>query len=84
MGTSKIKIEKFNRKGDFGIWKKKMRAVVVQQKCVHTIRDGSDFPEVMKASKKQEIQELAYSLQILNLSDNVLRKIDEEDTATKI
>ncbi|PON86502.1 hypothetical protein TorRG33x02_176960 [Trema orientale] len=52
MGTSKIEIEKFNGKGDFGMWKKKMRAVLVQQKCVHAIEDGSDYPEVMKASEK--------------------------------
>ena len=84
MGSSKFEIEKFDGKGDFPMWKKKMRAVLVQQKCAKAIGDPSDFPEMMKSSDKQEILETAYSLLILNLADNVLRQVDEEDTALKV
>ena len=84
MGSSKIEIEKFDGKGDFGMWKKKMKAIMVQKKCVKAIGDPSDLPEVMKSSKKQEMLENAYSLLILNLADNVLRHTDEEDFAAKI
>ena len=84
MGSSRIDIERFDGKGDFSIWKKKIKAVLVQQKCAKAISDPSEFPEVMKASEKQEIMENAYSLLILNLADNVLRQVDEEDTALKI
>ena len=38
----------------------------------------------MKSSKKHEIMENPYSLLILNLVDNVLRQVDEEDTALKV
>ena len=78
MGSSK-----FNGKRDFSMWKKKMKAVLVQQKYAKAIADPSEFPEVMKSSKKQEIFENAYSLLILNLADNVLHQVDEEDTALK-
>ena len=73
MGSSKIDIEKFDGKGDFSMWMKKMRDVLVQQKYAKAIGDLSEFPEVMKSSEKQEIMENAYSLLILNLADNVLR-----------
>ena len=84
MGFSKIEIEKFDGKGDFSMWKKKMRVVLVQQKCAKVIRDPSNFPEVMKSTEKQGILENANSLLILNLVDNVLRQVDEEDTTFKV
>ena len=84
MGLSKIDIENFDGKGDFSMWKKKMRAVLIQQKCAKAISDPSKFPEVMKSSKKHEIMENPYSLLILNLVDNVLRQVDEEETALKV
>ena len=69
MGLYKIEIEKWDRKGDFSMWNKKMRAVLVQQKRAKA-RDPIDFPEVMKSSDKQEIMKNAYSLLILNLAEN--------------
>ena len=36
------------------MWNKKMRAVLVQQKCAKEIEDMSEFLEVMKSSEKQE------------------------------
>ncbi|PON96088.1 hypothetical protein TorRG33x02_080180, partial [Trema orientale] len=84
MGTSKIEIEKFDGKGDFNMWKKKMKAVLVQQKCAKALGDVSGLPETMKPSEKEELLETAYSLLILNLADNVLRQVDEQDTAAKV
>ena len=84
MGYSKIEIEKFDGKGDFSMWKKKMRAVLVQQKCAKAIGDPSEFPEMMKSFDNQGVLETAYSLLILNLVNNVLQQVDEEDTALKV
>ena len=72
MGTSKVEIEKFDGKGDFSIWQKKMKAILIQQKCAKAITDPSEFPEMMKSFEKQDILELAHSLLTLNLSDNML------------
>ncbi|PON38034.1 hypothetical protein PanWU01x14_315780 [Parasponia andersonii] len=83
MGSSKIEIKKFDGKVDFGLWKKKMRAVLVQQKCAKAVGDGSNFQELTKTADKQEVYE-TYSLLILNLADNVLRQVDEEDTDLEI
>ena len=52
MGLSKVEIKKFDGKGNFSLWKKKMRAILVQQKCAKAIGDPVDFPEVMKSSEK--------------------------------
>ena len=52
MGLSKVEIEKFDGKGNFSLWKKKMRAILVQQKCAKAIGDTADFPKVMKSSEK--------------------------------
>ena len=84
MGSLKIDIEKFDGKGDFSRWKKKIRVVLVQQKCAKAIGDPSKFLEVIKSLEKQEIMENAYSLLILNLANNVLHQVDEEDTTFKV
>ena len=84
MGPSKIEIEKFDGKGDFNMWKKKMKAVLVQQKYAKALGDVSGLPETMKPSEKEELLETAYSLLILNLADNVLRQVDEQDTAAQV
>ena len=84
MGLSKVEIKKFDGMGDFSMWKKKMRVVLIQQKCAKALGDPYEFPEVMKSSEKQEIMENACSLLILNLADNVLHQVDEEDTALKV
>ena len=52
MGSSKFEIEKFDGKGDFSMWKKKMRAILIQQKYAKAIGDPSDFPNMMKSSDK--------------------------------
>ena len=80
MGLSKIEIDKFDGKRDFSMRKKKIRAILVQQKCAKAIEDPSEFLEVMKSLEKQEILENAYSILILNLVDNVLRQVDKDTT----
>ena len=72
MGVSKNKIDKFDGKRDFSMWKKKMCAILVQKKCAKGIGDPLDFPKMMESSDKQEILENAYSLLILNLANKVL------------
>ena len=72
MGSTKVEIEKFNGRGDFNMWRKKMKVVLVQQKCAKALGGDKEFPEDMSAKYKQDAMELAYSLLILNLADNVL------------
>ena len=73
MGSSKVEIEKFDGRGDFNMWRKKMKAILVQQKYAKALCGEKDLPENMSATDKQDLMECAYSLLILNLADNVLR-----------
>ncbi|KAI9186582.1 hypothetical protein LWI28_018815 [Acer negundo] len=84
MGSMKFEIEKFNEKCDFGMWRKKMKAILVQQKCAKALGGEKDLPATLSADEKQELKELAYSTIILNLTDNVLRQVNDEDTAAKV
>ena len=84
MGFAKMKIKKFDGRGDFNMWCKKMKAILVQQKCAKALNGEKKFVESMSTTNKQDLMECAYSLLILNLADNVLRQIDDEDTKAKV
>lgn len=84
MGSSRIDIDKFDGKGDFNMWRKKMKAVLVHQKCAKALETDKEWLSMVTDSQKQEVLETAFSLLILNLADNVLRQVDEEDTAAKV
>ncbi|XP_060667888.1 probable leucine-rich repeat receptor-like protein kinase At1g35710 [Ziziphus jujuba] len=80
--ASKIEVEIFNRKGDFLLWSKKMRAVLMQMKVARAI-DGS-FPADLLEGKRLEMDKIALSTIILHLSDSVLRKVDEVTTTSQM
>lgn len=82
--ATRFQIEKFDGKGDFSLWKKKMTALLVQQKVAKAIEAEPTYPEDMAETQKQEMLEIAYSTIILYLANNVLRLVDEEDTALKV
>ncbi|MCI35081.1 ubiquitin-protein ligase, partial [Trifolium medium] len=70
---SKWDIEKFTRSNDFGLWKVKMRAILIQQKCVETLTGESQMPAHLSAAEKAKMNDKAVSAVILCLGDNVLR-----------
>lgn len=82
MGFFKFQIDKFDGKGDFNMWTKKMRVVLVQQKCAKALEGTDALGNDISNDQKQDIIKLTYSLIIL--ADNVLHPIDEENTATKV
>ncbi|KAL5559095.1 hypothetical protein UlMin_035306 [Ulmus minor] len=84
MGSTNVELEKFNGKGDFSLWRRKMRAILVQHKCTRALGGEKDLPEKLSQEEKEDMMELTYSTIILNLADNVLRKVDKEDTAAKV
>ena len=73
MGSTKVEIENFDDRGDFNMWRKKMRAILVQQKCAKALNGEKDLPETMSITDKQDLMESACSLLILNRADHVLR-----------
>ena len=77
MGSTKFKLECFNGKGDFLLWKEKLKEVFVQQRVARAIEDPSKWPEDFK-KKTDEIEEmnsLAYSTIYLHLSYIVMRQV---------
>lgn len=76
-----ITLAPFTGKSDFSIWQQKMKCILVQQRVFKAIDPsftiGTD-------EKKIEMNELALSAIILNLSDNVIRKVGSLDKACEL
>ncbi|KAG6692209.1 hypothetical protein I3842_10G103000, partial [Carya illinoinensis] len=66
----KFDVEKFTGENNFGLWRIKMRALLVQE-------DG-------KVDVQRDILQKAHSVLILSLGDNVLREVASEETAAGI
>ena len=76
--TNTIKIEKFNGRNSFNLWRIKMRALLKEQ-GVWAPLSG----QTSKAGKEVALQseEKAHSLILLSLSDEVLYEVSDEETA---
>jgi len=84
MGFAKIEVERFDGKGDFSLWRQRMKAVLVQMKISKALQGDKGFPESTSSEEKQEALDLAYSTLILHLGDRVLREVSKETTAAGI
>jgi hypothetical protein len=57
---SKFDIEKFTGTNDFGLWKVKMRVVLVHNKCVEALK-GAQMPASLSDAEKADLNERAVS-----------------------
>ena len=80
MGT-KWDIEKFSGNNDFGLWKVKMEAILIQQKCVEVLKGEAKMAATLSQAEKTEMIDKARSAIILCLGDKVLREVTREKTA---
>ncbi|GJX75299.1 retrovirus-related pol polyprotein from transposon TNT 1-94 [Tanacetum coccineum] len=81
MTGAKFDIEKFNGTGDFGLWRIKMRALLIQHGCEATLEV---LPADMEAEAKAELNKKAHSAVILCLGNKVLREVIGETTAARV
>jgi len=81
---SKWDIEKFTGDNDFGLWKVKIEAVLIQQKCEKASKGEGLFLVTMSRAEKTEMVDKAKSAIVLCLGDKVLREVAKEPTATSI
>lgn len=81
---ARFEIEKFDGKGDFGLWKAKIKAILVQRKAHKALLDPSTLPQTLTAQEKEDTELTAYGTLILNLSDSILRQVIDQDTTHKI
>ncbi|TYK04255.1 Retrovirus-related Pol polyprotein from transposon TNT 1-94 [Cucumis melo var. makuwa] len=79
MASTRFEVSKFNGNGDFALWRKKIRASLVQHKIAKNL-DEERLPENITESEKRVMDEMAYPTIPLYLSDEVLRLVDETTT----
>lgn len=84
MGSTRFDLEKFDGKNDFGLWRVKMRALLVQQGTVAALGGENNLPATLSEKEKREIMEKAHSAIILSLGDRVLREVTKETTAAGV
>ena len=87
MASVKFEVEKFNGENDFGLWRVKMKAILVHQQIWSAIEKKApseketDETKAKREEKEREIEERAHSSLLMTLSDDVLREVIEEKTA---
>jgi len=81
---SKWDIEKFTGDNDFGLWKVKMEAVLIQQKCEKTLNGEGVLPVSMSRAEKTKMVDKAKSAIVLCLEDKVFREATKEPTAASM
>jgi len=77
-------IEKFTRDNNFRLWKVKMEAMLIQQKCEKALKGEGVLPITMSRAEKTEMVDKARSAIVLCLGDKVLREVAKEPTATSM
>lgn len=83
MGT-KFEVEKFTGENDFGLWKMKMKAMLVKEGLDIALDGEEKLPTDMKDDEKKNLLKKAYSSLILGLGDRVLREVSKETTAASV
>ncbi|GJS42266.1 retrovirus-related pol polyprotein from transposon TNT 1-94 [Tanacetum coccineum] len=81
MKGAKFDIEKFDGTSDFGLWRIKMHALVIQHECEAALEV---LPADMEAQAKAELNKKAHSAVILCLGNKVLREVTGETTTAGI
>lgn len=84
MGTAKFDVERFTGKNDFGLWRLKMRALLVQQGLHDALLGEKNLPSTMQEKKKIKLLEKAHSAIILSLGDTVLREVAKAESTAEV
>ena len=73
MPSTKYEIEKFTGVNDFGLWRLKMKALLVQQGCLEALKGDAAMDAALTKKEKTTMIEKAHSAILLSLGDKVLR-----------
>ncbi|KAL8483497.1 hypothetical protein ACS0TY_026255 [Phlomoides rotata] len=84
MSSMKLDVEKFTGKNDFGLWKVKMKALLVHLGLGSALESDGREESSTTGAKKIEIGEKAHSAIILCLGDKPLREVSMEKTAIDV
>ncbi|KAD3641918.1 hypothetical protein E3N88_31142 [Mikania micrantha] len=72
MVSTKFDLEKFDGKNDFGLWRLKMKALLVHHGVVDALVGEARLPATLSDKEKKDILEKAHSAIILSLGDRSL------------
>jgi len=79
--TTKFEVEKFNRKGNFSLWQKRVKALLVQQGLHKTLQGKSAKPAGTSNEDWVEMDLKAASTIQQCLADEVMYNVMDEETA---
>jgi hypothetical protein len=82
MGSTKYDIDKLSGENDFGLWRIKMEAILIQQGCAEANKGEERMSASLSQKEKIDIIEKARSAIILCLGDKALTEVARERTAT--
>ena len=74
MGTTKFEVEKFMGSNDFGLWRLKMRALLVHQGLEEALKGIGGLPTDMSEPEKKTLIEKAHSAILLSLGTKCSEK----------
>ena len=82
MPSTKYEIEKFTGVNDFGLWRLKMKALLVQQGCLEALKGATTMDAALTEREKTAMIGKAHSAILLSLGDKVLRQVSKETMAS--
>ena len=82
MSSIKYEIEKFTGVNDFGLWRLKMKVLLVQQGCLEALKGVAAMDVALKDREKLTTVEKAHNANLLSLGDNVLQRVLKETTTS--
>lgn len=83
-GDIKFEVDKFDRRGNFGLWQLRMKNTLIHQDIKVALSGKYKKPEEMKDAEWTKIDEKIVSLIQLYLSDEVLYNVMEETTSKSL
>ncbi|PKI58943.1 hypothetical protein CRG98_020689 [Punica granatum] len=75
MSEAKFKVEKFDGSNDFGLWKIKIKALLVQNDLEGALKGERKLPATLSPEEKKMVMSKALSTIQLSLSNKVLRQL---------
>ena len=84
MSSTKYDVEKFCGKGNFSLWQRRMKDLLIQQGVYKALLGKEKKLETMKDVEWVEMDEKAASAIRLNLGDEVIHNILEAKTTKKV
>ena len=84
MGNFNLDVDKFDGTRDYQLWKKKMKAILIERDLDAAIKKVLEFPSTFIKYQKGKLLKTCQSVLILHLTNNVLRECDELETIAEL